>query len=519
MSPEPYPESLPRARRRAQGAFYTPAWLVDAVVDETLGPVLARKGWRDLRVLDPACGDGRFLLACAARLADAARDLPRDEAYRWAVAHCVVGIERDPEAAAGARAALGPGADVRVAEALTEGAAALRAWDVVVGNPPWVRSVALKATDPVLWRRLRGAFAATSYKEWDLSAAFVEQALAWLAPAGQAGLVTPSRWLTAAFAAPLRARLAAARAVRKIVDFGGEQLFAGATTYSAVVHLAADGADEIAVAGGTIAAARLGAAPWILATGAAATRLEALAAVGPPLGSVARIAKGAGTNADPVFLLERRGDGWFSPALGEPVTIEPAALVPCLRGRDVGPYRSAVRRHALLPYDDRGRLVPFADLARRFPGAAAYLERCRQLLEARERGRFRGERFHAWGRPQNLEFHRDATPKIVVPDAAAAGRAALDTGTLVIDTAYAVRPTGGVPVGLLLALLNDGLVATWLHARGIPLRGGYFRMKTDYLASLPVPDPASPASRRAAEAALAGDAAAAAAALAEILPA
>jgi methylase of polypeptide subunit release factors len=487
MAAETYPETLPRARRRALGAFYTPGWIVDAVVDEALAGPLARARWSRgapaLRVLDPACGDGRFLAACLERMA------ARPGARRAEIVHrCLVGIERDPEAAARARAALGPGADVRVAEALTSGAAAPGAWDVVVGNPPWIRSVALKAADPSLWRRLRGAYAATSYREWDLYGAFLEQALDWLAPGGELGLVTPSRWLTAAFAARLRAKLAGH--VRRVVDLGARQVFDGATTYTALVfarrarvealELVRDG-EPLVVPAGT----------WTVGP-----RLR-----GVPLGQLARIAKGAGTNADPVFLLEPRGpDRLWSHALGAEVAIEPSVLVPCLRGRDVAPWRASVGRVALLPYAG-DRLLPLEELP---PGARAYLERCRPRLEAREGGRFRGPRFHAWGRPQNLAWLRDPTPKIVVPDAAAAGRAALDSGTLVIDTAYAVRPLGATPPGLLLAVLNHPIVATWLRAHGIPLRGGYFRMKTAYLAGLPVPDPQGGAARRVADLALAG---------------
>jgi methylase of polypeptide subunit release factors len=491
-----HPGTLTRAQRRARGAFYTPPWLVDEVVGEALAGPLARARWREgapeLRVLDPAAGDGRFLAACAERIADAAaaRGLPREAARRAAVARVVVGVERDPAAAARARAALGPDADVRVAEALLGAAVEEGAWDVVVGNPPYLRSVALKRDEPELWRRLRGAFAATSYREWDLYAAFLEKTLAWLAPGGEAGLVTPSRWLTAAFAAPLRARLAPA--VREIVDLGARQIFDGATTYIALTYLARRPLGAVAVekggARGSVARARLGAAPWPLAVGAAAAELERLAALGPPLGAVARIAKGAGTNADPVFLLEERDGRLWSPALGEPVEVERSLCVPCLRGRDISAFAATPRRWALLPY--RGdRLIPFAELP---PGAAAYLGRCRALLEAREGGRFAGDGFHRWGRPQNLAWLLDPAPKVVIPDAARAGRAALDAaGTLVIDTAYAVRPTDpSVSIELLLRLLNSGVVATWLGALGIPLRGGYFRMKTEYLRSLPVvPDP------------------------------
>ncbi len=527
-----YARGLGRARRRAAGAFYTPADLVEYVVGETLAPVLARARWRAdgtpaIRILDPACGDGRFLIACVDHILRARRSL-----RERVVARCVVGVERDLAAAAIARRALGPDADVRVGEALLGNVAEDGAWDAIVGNPPYLRSVALKRTDPLLWTRLRGAFAATSYREWDLYAAFLQRSLRWAAPCGEIGLVVPSRWLTAQFAAPLRRELAAARAVRTIVDFSAAQLFPDATTYASLVFLTrrsggaphVDVARWIGAAGavpgmpparavpssssarpangwrqGRVRSSTLGAAPWALDVGVVGRRLARLAASAPALGEIARIAKGAGSNADPVFLL--RPDttpGWFwSDALRERVAIEPAALVPCLRGRDVRPFVATVVRQALLPYsvavDDAANataaLWDDATLAR-FPLAAAYLERCRALLDARERGRFAGPRFYRWGRPQNLAWHLDPTPKIIVPDAAAEGRAALDTsGTLVIDTAYAIRPIDPtVSIDRILAVLNSPLVAEWLRNRGIPLRGGYFRMKTAYLASMPIPD-------------------------------
>lgn len=512
-----YERSLPRAVRRAAGVFYTPAELIERVVDEALAEPLARARWRAdgtpaLRVLDPAAGTGRFLLACVERLTAAAvarrageGRRPDPAALRRAIVRrCIVGVERDPSAAALARAALGPGADVRVGEALLGELAEDGAWDVVVGNPPYVRSVALKRADPALWARLRGAFRATSYREWDLYAAFLERAWRWAAPGGQVGLVVPSRWLTAAFAAPLRAWLAERRAARKIVDFGHRQLFEGSTTYIALVFLAADGSDVVQVERegrtGAVPARALGSGPWTLEVGALARRLARLRAAGPALGAVARIAKGAGTNADSIFLL----DDAAAAAHG----IEDEALVPCLRGRDVAAWGAQAVRRALLPYDAAGRLLAPEELRRRWPNAAAYLGRHRAALEAREAGRYRGPTFYRWGRPQNLAWLRAPEPKVVVPDAAARGRAALDSsGRLVIDTAYAVRPTdpAAVSIGLLLAVLNSPVVAEWLRATGISLRGGYFRMKTAYLASLPLPDPASRAARAVARAALALD--------------
>jgi hypothetical protein len=55
----------PRSTRKRQGAFYTPSYLVDYVVARTLGRVLEATSPDEVprvRVLDPACGSGAFLL-------------------------------------------------------------------------------------------------------------------------------------------------------------------------------------------------------------------------------------------------------------------------------------------------------------------------------------------------------------------------------------------------------------------------------------------------------------------------
>ena len=51
--------------KRAGGVFYTPTYIVDYIVKKTVRLVLEGKSWRQaskLRILDPACGSGSFLL-------------------------------------------------------------------------------------------------------------------------------------------------------------------------------------------------------------------------------------------------------------------------------------------------------------------------------------------------------------------------------------------------------------------------------------------------------------------------
>lgn len=463
-----------RARAaRTRGQVFTPAALAAAVAE--LGLALVR---RPARALDPACGDGALLAAVSARAPQAV----------------LVGIERDPTVARRARRRL-PGARIVCRDAL-DGDLAVAA-ELLVGNPPFVRSIRLRADDPDGWRALRGRFAATSFGEWDVYGAFLERTLDWLAPGGAAVWIVPSRWLMARWAGPLRAHLAARGAVRQVIDLGARQLFAAATTYASIVVMGTGGGprpmrltrhDGQAWRGVDLDVATLGAAPWIEPApggGRAARRQGADAAT---LGAVARIAKGVGTNADRVFVLPDamvRGR-WVEFAGG---AIEAALTRPCLRGRDVG---AAPRARCLVPYQD-GELIPWRELSRRYPRAAAYLEAHRALLEAREGGRFVGDRFHAFGRPQNLAFLLDPSAKLVIPDVARAPRVWRDdTGALPLDSAYALRPRVDAPppwrdLDRLAALFTDGTVAAWLARASVPLRGDYRRMKTAILAPMPLP--------------------------------
>lgn len=487
-----------RASRRSLGQVFTPPRLARLVAAEVLGPLAAAAGGRPLIVLDPAAGDGAFLAAAA------------EVAAGLGVAVALIGVERDPVLAAACRARL-PAATIHEAEVLLA-APALPLADAVVGNPPYVRSIRLKASDPALWSALRGRFAASAHGEWDLYGVFLEQALAWVRPGGRVGLVTPSRWLTAAWARRLRAVLGASGAVRTIVDFGAAQVFADATTYASVVVLERGAACQRAtlVAGGAGGWRRHGFEPmradggsWLAAAservGTAAATDDAAGDRTPALrlGDVARIAKGTGTNADPVFvLIDPELDGDLVHARGpdgEPVVLERDATRPCWRGRDIQDGATAPRARCVVPYDG-DRLIPWPALLARWPRAAAYLLGQRPRLEVRERGRFAGDRFHCFGRPQNLTFLLDRAAKVIVPDVCRAPRAVIDTaGALVLDTAYALRPLPAAPppwndIATLHALLRSPAVPAWLARAGAPLRGDYRRWKTAYLAPMPLPD-------------------------------
>jgi type I restriction-modification system DNA methylase subunit len=75
--------------RKAGGVFYTPTYIVDYIVRQTVGPLLEGKapgpagGVSRLRLLDPACGSGSFLLGAYQFLLDWHLEQYRREPERW----------------------------------------------------------------------------------------------------------------------------------------------------------------------------------------------------------------------------------------------------------------------------------------------------------------------------------------------------------------------------------------------------------------------------------------------------
>jgi hypothetical protein len=101
--------------RKSTGSYYTPPELVQELIKSALVPVIEDRlkkapskedALLSIRVLDPACGSGHFLLAAARRLGKelaktrTGEDEPTPESLRLAVrdiiTHCIYGVDKNP---------------------------------------------------------------------------------------------------------------------------------------------------------------------------------------------------------------------------------------------------------------------------------------------------------------------------------------------------------------------------------------------------------------------------------------
>ncbi len=210
---------LPRSERRATGAFYTPAAVAEHITGQVLG--LHDGGLQELRLCDPAVGDGAFLLAAARYLGR--RGLDRREV----VTRQLWGMDLDPVAVelAGDELARWASLDaagkrelrshLRCGDALgddpatgTFGGVTDREFDVVLGNPPFLgqlRSETVRSRPEA--ERLRGRFGDVIGPYADTSAVFLLLASQLVRPGGRVAMILPQSVLVARHAARVRRRV------------------------------------------------------------------------------------------------------------------------------------------------------------------------------------------------------------------------------------------------------------------------------------------------------------------------
>lgn len=171
----------PTDSRKQRGAWYTPPELIDIVVDGALDGRDIAPG-RTVTVIDPACGDGRFLTAIGDRIA-AAGGTPE-----------LVGCDIDGDA-------LGSITDQRIRLLHTD--ALTHDWDgfvadIVIGNPPFLSQMASGTTRGGSSRHGGGPYA-------DAAVEFLALATRLARPdGGRVGLVLPQSVLGARDAEPVR---------------------------------------------------------------------------------------------------------------------------------------------------------------------------------------------------------------------------------------------------------------------------------------------------------------------------
>jgi hypothetical protein len=572
--------------KKAGGVYYTPTYIVDYIVKQTVGKLVEGKTPKQiskLRILDPACGSGSFLINAFQFLLDwhhqyysahepaswtkgktpvlvqttAGWKLTISERKRILLDN-IYGVDIDPQAVEVTKLSLllkvlegeseqtiqpflrlfqqralpdlGDnikcgnsliGGDFYVQKALpsfteddklrinvfdweVEFASIIRAggFDVVIGNPPYIRQEALSA--------FKEYFSA-HYEAYDgvadIYVYFMEKGIKLLRDSGMFSIIVSSSFLRAKYARALRQTLKKLANIVRIVDFGGLPVFSNAKDTYVCIPLLVKGIKqkEIEIAKiGSLDVRDLAlfvpknhfkapqvnftAKAWPLTSDRLAKAIDKINMAGIPLGEYCdhKLFYGLKTGLNEAFEISAAQ----RLALIKSTSSTKALIKPFLGGQNILRYqlKDEGRNLIVIPCgwtrsEMRKAKSGEVDLSEATAwdwlqsGYASIAEHFKPFMERLRKRQDKGE---YWWELRPCDYYRylDA-PKIIYPDICKGPRFFLDrTGTYISNTAYCL----GTDDPYVLAILNSRLFWFAISQISIPfgIRAGQFRYRLIY---------------------------------------
>ncbi|CAG4998126.1 Type IIS restriction enzyme Eco57I [Dyadobacter sp. CECT 9275] len=467
------------SKKKLLGQIYTPGHIVEKILVITQLKTDQPQG---MKILDPACGDGRFLVPIAERII---RDSDKEHVAENLLT--IYGWDIDPLAIEACRKNLDKllvPLGITVAwklysqDALRQNDISDR-FDVIIGNPPYIRIQHL----PLAQRRyIRETYSFCKSGSTDAYIAFFELATKLLTNSGICAFITPNSYLNSETGQPLRSYFEQNQNLLHITNYGTVRVFGNTGTYAAITAFGPEPHETFTfetcdslfhyqqrrIPFNEIKSGR----PWELSV---KTQEKT---DGIRLGEVCRISVGITTLADPYYLfriIENLDDiHVVTNKKGEEVRIESALLKPIVKGSKLKTSADPVVEYILFPYekDETGKhkIIPEERLKNTFPNAYNYFISIRPHLEKRDNGKPNAVAWYAFGRAQGLDSSfgkkiifspMNNTPNFVL----------YENPDCTVYSGYFIKYDGDDQ--FLLSQLNSERMAEFISIAGRDFQGGY----------------------------------------------
>jgi len=268
-------------KRKEQGIYYTPIFIVDYIVRNALTPVLDKcasiNDLKKIKVLDPACGSGSFLIKALEAIAEKYKEFGSDNEHikRQIILENLYGVDLDMQAVEIARLNLLINSldtkealpmldkNIKNGNSLISGADEdlekqfgknwrdkkpfnwqeqfpqvfkQGGFDVIIGNPPYIRNRELEDSD----KKYFGDKFVSAQGQYDIYQLFFEQSINIIKTNGYLGFITSNKYAIADYGKKLREFILENCKIISIVDVSNIDIFKEASTYPYIIILQKD---------------------------------------------------------------------------------------------------------------------------------------------------------------------------------------------------------------------------------------------------------------------------------------
>ena len=374
-------------------------------------------------------------------------------------------------------------------------------FDVVIGNPPYVRQEKIKELKPTL-KDQYDCYTGTA----DLYVYFYERGFQMLREDGVLTYISSNKYFRSAYGKKLRDFLARQSTLSQLIDFGDAPVFTSiaypsiitaSKTHAQNNHLRAlnwepgPSIDEFGTVfqtkGFTMPQNALTADGWRLTSPDTLNLLQKLRNAGKPLREYIKgqFYSGIKTGLNDAFVVDRETRDKL--VVDHPSSLE--VLKPFLRGGDVKRWQVNFAEQYLIKIESsENRAHPWSEktmaeaediFANTYRAIHAYFEPFReQLIRRYDQGKY------FWELRSCAYWEEFQQPKIVYPDIAQGTEFAFDdSGYFLGNTSY-LLPTKEMWI---LGLLNSKAVFWFYTKTSTQIRGGFVRFIAQYVSQIPIP--------------------------------
>ena len=501
-------ESLAKSGAEDRGAVFTRREVVEFILD--LAGYSEDQPLHAFRVIEPAFGDGDFLLPMTERLLAAYESQSPSKDIVSCLAESIRAVEIHHDSIDSTREKLTKllrefglakkDATLLLNSWIIQGDFLLcnLPWDFThaIGNPPYVRQ---ELIPDVLLEEYRARFR-TLYDRADIYVPFIEKCLKRLTVGGILAFICSDRWMKNRYGGPLRDLVSREYHLACYVDMVDTQAFhSDVSAYPAVTVIRREKAgptriahrpridsDSLAKVSRAVLAENPpeespvvqidgvanGREPWILDSLDQLAIVRKLESQYPLLEDVGcKVGIGVATGADKVFI-----------APFATLDVEPTRKLPLVRTRDIRDGTVQWQGFGVInPFNNDGSLVNLEE----FPKLRAFLN-CHASAIRRRNCAKRNPK--GWYRTID-RIHGDLTyqPKLLIPDIKGDAHIVYEGGQLYPHHNLYYVTSSNWDLKALQAVLMSGIARLFVATYSTQMRGGYFRFQAQYLRRIRLP--------------------------------